>query len=71
MAISSILSNGMQMMQASMNRTTIASSGLDVGQDDFANRMVALREGEIGAKAAAGVIRTADQMLGTLIDIHA
>ena len=71
MAISSILSNGMQMMQASMNRTTIASSGLDVQQDDFANRMVALREGEIGAKAAAGVIRTADQMLGTLIDIHA
>lgn len=71
MAISSILSNGMQMMQASMNRTTIASSGLDVQQDDFASRMVALREGEIGAKAAAGVIRTADQMLGTLIDIHA
>lgn len=71
MAVSSILTNGMQMMQASMNRATIAGSGLNVEQADFASRMVAMRQGEIEAKAAASVIRTGDQMLGTLIDIRA
>lgn len=70
MAISSILANGMQMMQASMNRTAIAGAGLNVEQSDFAHRMVAMRQGEIEAKAAANVIKTGDEMLGTLIDIR-
>ena len=70
MAISSILANGMQMMQASMNRTAIAGAALNVEQGDFANRMIAMRQGEIEAKAAANVIKTGDEMLGTLIDIR-
>lgn len=70
MAISSILATGMQMMQTSMNRTAIAGTGLNVEQSDFANKMIAMRRGEIEAKAAADLIKTGDQMLGTLIDIR-
>jgi len=70
MSISSILSTGMQGMQASINRTAIAGSGLNVENGDLAARMVAMRQGEIEAKAAANVIKTGDQILGTLIDIR-
>ena len=71
MAISSILSTGMQLIQNSTNRAAIAGAGLNVEQDDFANRMIAMRQGEIEAKAGANVIRTGDEMLGTIIDIRA
>jgi hypothetical protein len=57
-------------MQAGITRTTIAGSSLNVENDDFAGKMVALRQGEIEAKAAANVIKTGDQILGTLIDIR-
>ena len=70
MSISSILSNGMQSMQASINRTAIAGSGLNFENDDLAGKMVAMRLGEIEAKAAANVIKTGDEILGTIIDIH-
>lgn len=70
MSISSILSTGMQSMQASTNRTAIAGSGLSVEGSEFARKMVAMRQGEIEAKAAANVIKTADQILGTIIDIR-
>ncbi|NTV71265.1 MAG: hypothetical protein HGA71_14110 [Azonexaceae bacterium] len=70
MSISSIIASGMQSLQAGINRTTIAGSGLNVENDDFAGKMVALRQGEIEAKAAANVIKTGDQILGTIIDIR-
>jgi flagellar hook protein FlgE len=70
MSISSIVSSGMQSMRSSINRTAIAGSGLNVGNDDLAVRMVAMREGEIEVRAAANVIKTGDQILGTIIDIR-
>lgn len=70
MSISSIMSSGLQSLQAGINRTTIAGSGLNVENDDFAGKMVAMRQGEIEAKAAANVIKTGDQVLGTMIDIR-
>lgn len=70
MSISSILTSGMQSLQSSINRTAIAGSGLNVENDDLATKMVAMRQGEIEAKAAANVIKTGDEILGTLIDIR-
>ena len=70
MSISSILSTGMHNLQASTNRTAIAGSGLNVENTDFTSKMVAMRQGEIEAKAAANVIKTGDQILGTIIDIR-
>ena len=69
MSISSIMSSGLQSMQTSINRTAIAGSNLNVESSDFAAKMVAMRQGEIEAKAAANVIKTGDQILGSLIDI--
>lgn len=71
MSISSILSNGMQSMQASINRTAIASSNLNVENGDFSTKMVGMNQGSIEAKASANVIKTGDEMLGTLIDLRA
>lgn len=70
MSINSIMSSGLQSLQAGIIRTTIAGSGLNVENDDFAGKMVAMRQGEIEAKAAANVIKTGDQILGTIIDIR-
>ena len=70
MSIRFILSSGMQSLQASINRTAVAGSGLNVENGDLAAKMVAMRQGEIEAKAAANVIKTGDQILGTLIDIR-
>lgn len=70
MSISSIMASGMQSLQASINRTAIAGSGLNAENDDFAAKMVAMRQGEIDAKAAANVIKTGDQILGAIIDIR-
>jgi len=70
MSISSVISTGMQNMQASINRTTIAGSNLNVESDDFAAKMVAMQQASIEAKAAANVIRTGDEILGTIIDIR-
>lgn len=72
MSISSILSSGMQSMQASINRTAIAGSRLSAEESDaLANNMVAMNQGSINAKAAANVIKTGDEMLGTMIDLRA
>ncbi|HLO63440.1 MAG TPA: hypothetical protein VK165_10825 [Azonexus sp.] len=70
MSISSILSSGMQSMQASINRTAISGSGLNVENDDLARKMVGMQQGQIDSKAAANVIKTGDQLLGTIIDIR-
>ena len=71
MSVSSILNSGLQNLQASINRTAIAGSGLNVESSDLASNMVAMRQGAIEAKAAANVIKTGDEILGTLIDITA
>lgn len=70
MSISSIMSSGMLTLQSSMNRANSASSGLNVENGDFAARMVAMRQAEIEAKAAADAIRVGDEVLGALIDIR-
>lgn len=70
MSISSILSTGMQSMQASINRTAIAGSRLNVENGEMAGNMVAMNQGAIDAKAAANVIKTGDEILGTIIDIR-
>lgn len=67
MSISSILATG---MQASINRTAIAGSALNAEDSEFAMKMVAMHQGEIDAKAAVNVIKTADQILGSIIDIR-
>ena len=72
MSISSILSSGMQSMQASTNRTAIAGSRLSAEESDaLANNMVAMNQGSIDTKAAAKVIKAGDEMLGTMIDLRA
>ena len=71
MSINSILSSGMQSMQASINRTAIAGSGLNVENRDFAAKMVGMNHSSIEAKASANVIKTGDEMLGTIIDLRA
>lgn len=70
MSIGSILSTGMQSIQSSTNRTAIAGSGLNVEGNEFARKMVGMRQGEIEVKASANVIKTADRILGTIIDIR-
>lgn len=70
MPISSILSTGMQNLQASINHTAIAGNGLNAENAEFANKMVAMRQGDIEAKAAANVINIGDQILGAIIDIR-
>jgi len=76
MSFSAILSSGMQSMQASLNRTAIAGSqisgmGKDTDNAEMAASMVGLRQANIDAKAAANVIKAADGMLGTMLDLRA
>jgi len=70
MSISSILSSGLQSMQAAINRTNIASGRIAADDSDVATNIVALHEGAIDAKIAANVIKTGDEILGTIIDIR-
>lgn len=78
MSVSSILSSGMQSMQASINRSAIASSRIagfgpaaPQTQDNLASSMVALSQSAIDARSAANVIKTGDEMLGTMINLRA
>lgn len=71
MSISSILSAGIQGMQTGINRVTIAGTDLGVKNDSFAESMIGMRRSEIDVKAAADVIKTGDEILGTLIDLRA
>ena len=76
MAISSVLSTGIQGVQAAMNRSDLAAGriaqfGASQGASDLAGPMVDLKVSEFEVKASAAVIKTGDQMLGTLLDIKA
>ena len=76
MSINSILSTGLQGVQAGDNRTRMAGgqmlpAGRDIDNVALARSMVELKSGELQIKSSANVIKTADQMLGTLIDLRA
>jgi len=76
MAIGSILSSGLQGIQAGISRTDkagaqIASFATMTESPDLAASLVDLKMGEFQVKASATVIKVGDQMLGTLIDIKA
>lgn len=70
MSINSILSSGLQSMQAGINRASAAGSSLNVGSSDFAAKMVAMQQGGNEAKVAANVIKTGDEILGALISLR-
>lgn len=76
MAIGSVISSGLQGVQAGIQQTGRATSriaGSVGGADsaDLAVSLVGLKTGEIQVKASASVIKTGDELLGTLIDIRA
>jgi flagellar hook protein FlgE len=76
MSISSVLSLGVQGMQAGIGRANqaagqIARIGANLDNGDLAPPLVDLKISEIQVKASASVIKTGDQMLGTLIDLKA
>jgi hypothetical protein len=78
MSVSSILSSGMQSMQAGINRSAIASSRIagfgpasQQEQENMVSTMVALSQSAIDARSAANVIKTGDEMLGTMINLRA
>ena len=71
MSINSLLNTGMQSLQNSINRTAIAGSRMNVENDNMAGAAVGMMQGAIESKASLNVIKVADQVLGTLIDIRA
>lgn len=75
MSISSALLNGLQGIQAGFNRADRASGQIaSFGVDDngrLAQNMVDLKQSEFQVKASADVVKSADSILGTLLDIKA
>jgi hypothetical protein len=76
MSINSVISSGVQGVQAGIGRANqaagqIASVGAEVAGGDLAASIVDLKLGEIQVKASASVIRAGNEMLGSLIDINA
>lgn len=74
MTITSALSTGLQGIQAGMQRVNIAGSRIAasaVEADVLATRAVEQMAGHHQVGLSAQVVKTADQMLGTLIDLKA
>jgi hypothetical protein len=76
MAIGSVLSVGLQGVQAGISRVdqagaTIARVGASAESGDLATPIVDLKVGELQVKASTMAIKIGDQILGTLIDIKA
>lgn len=74
MSIGSILATGLQAMQSGINRADTAGASIaakGVEDENLARNLVELRQGELHVKAAASIVKTGDEMLGTLIDIRA
>jgi hypothetical protein len=74
MVVGSILSTGIQAMQAGINRAhaaggQIATKGVE--DENLAKNLIGLKQSELDVKAAANIIKTGDEMLGTIIDIRA
>ena len=73
---SSLLATGVQGVQKGMARANeaagvIARNGTTEQDGDLATPIVELKRSELQVKASAAVIKTADEMVGTLIDIKA
>ena len=73
---SSLLATGVQGVQKGMARANdaagaIARNGTTEQDGDLATPIVDLKRSELQVKASAAVIKTADEMMGTLIDIKA
>lgn len=73
---SSVMSTGVQGLQAGFSRANqaageIARAGSGSGEGDLATSLVDLKVSEQQVKASAAVVKTADDMLGTLIDTMA
>lgn len=76
MAINSVLSTGVQGVQAGMQRANraaseIARAGTAEQGGDLVTPIVDLKLSELQVKASAAVIKSADEVVGTLIDIKA
>ncbi len=74
MTISTTLSLGLQGIQAGMNRVSIAGSRIAASSPDpevLATNAVEQLSGHHQVSLSAQVVKTADQMLGTLIDLKA
>jgi hypothetical protein len=70
----SILSIGNQGIQSGLSRANQAASAIARGGDengDLTTSMVDLKTSEIQVKASAAVVKSADDMIGTVIDIKA
>jgi hypothetical protein len=57
--------------QADLGGSRLAGLGNSFDVSDVATALVEMKIGEIQVKASASVLKTADQMLGTIIDISA
>lgn len=73
---SSVLATGVQGVQTGMANASdaagkIARLGTTEKDGDFVTPMVDLKQSELQVKASAAVIKSADEMIGTLIDIKA
>lgn len=73
---SSVLATGIQGVQTGMANANeaagkIARLGTTEQDGDFVTPIVELKQSELQVKASAAVIKSADEMLGTLIDIKA
>ncbi len=76
MSISSVLSSGLAGIQAGAAMTNraggqIAQINTFRENEQLAASMLDLRVGELQVKFAADVIKVADELLGTLIDVKA
>lgn len=74
MTISTALSSSLQGIQAGIHRVNIAGGRIATSTVDpeiFANSAVEQMSGRHQVGMSAQVVKTADQMLGTLIDLKA
>ena len=76
MTINSMMISATQGMQNGFNRiavhTTQASSGTaDTPTEQINNAMVGMHEDAINIRASLSVVKTADAILGTLVDLRA
>ena len=76
MTISASIAAGLQGMQAGINRTDMASgriAGFNLSTDSkyVSESMVDQMQGSNQVKLSADVVKTGDEVLGTLIDLRA
>ena len=74
MSIASIFSSAAQGVQAGINRTANSAGRIAQGisnDPDAAATMLGLNQGANDTRASLSVIKSADEMLGTLIDLKA